>query len=85
MVRMDYFTAAWCGPCKMMRPIIAELQAAGWDVTKIDVDQEPAKARNSGVMAMPTFIIYKDNVPVRRITGAKPKAALEAELRSVEQ
>lgn len=83
MVRMDYFTAAWCNPCKMMKPVIAELQAAGWDITKIDVDQEPAKAQAAGVMAMPTFIIYKDDVPVRRITGARQKFTLESELRLV--
>lgn len=84
-VSMEWYTAVWCGPCKMMGPIIAQLQAAGWDITKIDVDKEPNKARNAGVMAMPTFILYKDGVPVKRITGARQKIALEAELRSAER
>lgn len=81
MIKIEYYTAVWCGPCKMMKPIVAELQAAGHDITRIDVDQEPDRAKKAGVMAMPTFIIYKDGVPVRRITGARQKFALENEIR----
>lgn len=78
---MDYFTAAWCGPCKSMGPVIDELRAGGWSITKIDVDKEPGKAQAAGVMAMPTYIIYKDGAAVRRIVGARQKFALETELR----
>ena len=79
-VRLEYYTAAWCGPCKNMKPIIAELQAAGWDVVKIDVDEQPALASRNGVMAMPTFIFIKDGHVVKRMTGARSKAILENEL-----
>lgn len=79
-VSLEYYTAAWCGPCKNMKPVIAELQAAGWDITKIDVDEQPILARQRGVMAMPTFIFLKDGLVVKRITGARTKAALENEL-----
>lgn len=79
-VRVEYYTAAWCGPCKNMKPVIAELQAAGWDITRIDVDEQPALASRNGVMAMPTFLFYKDGLLVKRITGARSKVILENEL-----
>jgi thioredoxin-like negative regulator of GroEL len=63
-----------------MGPVIAELQAAGWNVTKIDVDEQPALASRNGVMAMPTFLFFKDGRLVKRITGARSKAVLENEL-----
>lgn len=74
-----YFTASWCGPCKAMKPVIAELQSEGHTITKIDVDAERVKADTYGVSAMPTFLILKDGIPVRRIIGAKDKATLLAE------
>ena len=84
-VRMEYYTAQWCGHCKNMKPVIAELQAAGWDISKIDVDEQPALASRNGVMAMPTFLFYKDGHVVKRITGARSKAVLENELRILER
>ena len=84
-VKLEYYTAKWCGPCRNMGPVIAELQAAGWDVTKIDVDEQPALASRNGVMAMPTFLFYKDGLVVKRITGARSKAILENELRILER
>lgn len=77
---MEYYTAAWCGPCKMVRPIIDELKTAGWNIEKIDVDQNKLQASAAQVMGIPTFIIYKDNVPVRRFTGARQKQAILNEL-----
>lgn len=82
-VSLEYYTAAWCGPCKNMKPVIAELQAAGWNITKIDVDEQPALASRNGVMAMPTFLFYKNGSLVKRITGARSKAALENELNAL--
>lgn len=79
-IRMEYYTANWCGPCKTVRPIVDELKAEGWNIDKIDVDQDRAKASAAQVMGVPTFIIYKDNVAVRRFTGARQKGAILGEL-----
>lgn len=79
-IRMEYYTANWCGPCKMVRPIIEELKSDGWNIDKIDVDQDKIKASAAQVMGVPTFIIYKDNVAVRRFTGARQKGAILSEL-----
>ena len=78
---MEYYSAVWCGPCKIMHPAIEELKAAGWNIEKIDVDQDKARAQAANVMAVPTFIVYKDGQPVRRFSGARQKAALEGELK----
>lgn len=80
MKEILYFTAAWCGPCKAMKPIIAELQAEGHKITKIDVDQDRNKANLYRVSAMPTFVVLKDGSEQRRFIGARNKAALLAEL-----
>jgi thioredoxin 1 len=79
-IRMEYYTAAWCGPCKAVRPIIEELQAAGWNIEKIDTDQNRDRASSANIMGVPTFIIYKNNVAVRRFTGARQKGAILSEL-----
>lgn len=81
MIEVDYYTAAWCSPCKMMSPIIENLRNKGWTINKIDVDKEREKALAAGVMAMPTFIIKKDGKAVRRIQGARQEFALESEFR----
>ncbi|RMH78105.1 MAG: thioredoxin [Actinomyces sp.] len=73
------FWAEWCGPCKMIAPIleeIAEEQKGKLRVAKLDVDAAPDVARRYEVMSIPTLIVFKDGEPVRRIIGAKPKAAL---------
>lgn len=79
-VRMEYYTAAWCGPCRTVGPIIQQLQAEGWNIEKIDVDQNKAKAQAANVQGIPTFIIYRDNVAVRRFTGARQKQGILSEL-----
>lgn len=80
-VYMEHFSAVWCGPCRNMLPVIAELKAAGWDIRKVDIDQEPERARAAGVMGVPTFIIYNGDKVVSRFTGAKPKFEIESQLR----
>ncbi len=64
-----------------MYPIVKELQAEGWNIEKIDADDNPDKAQAAGVMGVPTFIIYKDDVAVRKFTGARQKIAVEQELK----
>jgi thioredoxin 1 len=74
------FYADWCGPCKVMDPIIHEL-SAGWGdkvkITKIDVDQEQDKSMQFGVMSIPTYVVMKDGQEVDRLIGAVPKQTLK--------
>ena len=74
------FTAVWCGPCKMLDPIIKEL-AQEWNgkvkVVKLDVDHNPSIAMNYQVMGVPTLMLFKQGEPVERVTGYQPKERLE--------
>ena len=78
------FWAEWCGPCKMIAPIlgeIAEEQAGKLHVAKLNVDDNPDTARRYGVMSIPTMIVFKDGQEAARIVGAKGKGQLLADLR----
>jgi thioredoxin 1 len=80
------FTAAWCGPCKMISPILDELsveQADKMQIVKIDVDENPATVLKYDVMSMPTLILFKDGEPQRRLVGARGKQHLLQELADV--
>ena len=72
------FWATWCGPCKMIAPVI-EQRAGQYEgkviVGKVDVDQEPELAREYGVMSIPNVVILKDGQEVDRKVGAMPAAA----------
>lgn len=74
-VLVDFF-ATWCGPCKMMAPVIDELSAekAGEAaVYKIDIDENPEIAQRYGVMSIPTFVVFKNGEPAKKTLGAQPK------------
>ena len=73
------FHATWCGPCKMLAPIIAELEAARDDfyVGKIDIDDEPELARRYGIQAVPTLLLFKDGAVVNQSVGYVGKEVLE--------
>ncbi len=79
-VRMEYFSASWCQPCKSMTQPIAELQADGWYIEKIDIDQDDTKAVAAGIRSIPAFVIYKNNIRVRQFVGVKSKTFLEEAL-----
>ena len=76
------FTAAWCPPCRVMKPVLAELAAEREDVriVQLDVDADQRTAAEYGVLSMPTFILFKDGREVQRLVGARPKRRLESEL-----
>ena len=76
-VLVDFF-AQWCGPCKMVAPILDELAEELGDVKicKVDVDEEPELAKNHFVMSIPMFFVFKDGKVMRRDVGGKTKDEL---------
>ena len=77
------FWAEWCGPCKMIAPILEEIageQAGKVRIAKVNVDDSPDLARRFDVMSIPTLIVFKDGTPQKRMIGAKGKGQLLEEL-----
>ena len=76
------FYADWCGPCRMVSPIVDEIAEERRDITvgKVNVDDENALAMKYGVMSIPTLIVFEDGKEKARIVGARPKADILAEL-----
>ena len=77
------FWAEWCGPCKLIAPILDEIaseQQGTLTVAKLNVDEAPDVARRFGVMSIPTMILFDGGEPATRMVGAKPKEALLGEL-----
>ncbi len=77
------FWAEWCGPCRMVEPVLEELANEYSDkitIAKLNVDENPQTAANHDVMSIPTLILFKDGVERKRIVGARPKHQLVAEL-----
>lgn len=77
------FWAEWCGPCKVIAPILDEIaseNAGKIVIAKLNVDENPDIARRFEVMSIPTLILFKDGQPQRRLVGAKGKGQLLAEI-----
>jgi thioredoxin 1 len=77
------FTAIWCGPCKMLEPIVNQL-AQEWEgmvkVVKLDVDNNPELAMQYQVMGVPTLMLFSDGQPLERLTGYQPKQRILAKM-----
>ena len=77
------FWAEWCGPCRMVGPVIEEIaseQGENLKVVKLNVDEEPKIARDFGIMSIPTLVVFKGGAEAKRWVGAKGKAQLMSDL-----
>ena len=78
-VLIDFY-ADWCGPCRMVSPIVDEIAEENpqYLVAKINVDEEPELSRQFGIVSIPTLVVMKEGKVVRQVTGARPKAQILA-------
>ena len=77
MKHVFYFTADWCGPCKKVRPIVEELIKDGYSFQVIDVDIEKELVQKFEISSVPTFILFKNEKSIKRVSGAQTKNQLE--------
>ena len=74
------FWAPWCGPCRMVVPIVEQIAEDREDIVvgKVNVDEQPELASQFGVMSIPTLVVLKDGQVVNQAVGARPREAIEA-------
>lgn len=77
------FWAEWCGPCRMVAPVLEEIATERADkivIAKLNIDENPQTQTNFDVMSIPTMILFQDGVEKKRIVGARPKHQIERDL-----
>lgn len=75
------FGADWCGPCRMLAPILSDIDneyGPSVTVAKVDVDHSPQLASEFGIMGVPTVVLFKDGQPIDKLVGLRPKAAYKS-------
>ena len=79
MTTIKHYTAAWCGPCRALKPIMQEIAAQNPSVNYqlIDVDSNQAEATSAGIRSIPVVIVMKNGVETSRFVGIQPKAVYE--------
>lgn len=72
------FWASWCGPCRMVSPVVDEIAGERPDILvgKVNVDEEPALASAFNITSIPTLVVLRDGEVVNRVTGARPKSSI---------
>ncbi len=75
------FWAEWCGPCRMVAPVLDQIEAEyGLTIGKLNTDENPEIMARYGVMGIPTIMLFENGEPVKQVVGAKPKRMLVSEL-----
>ena len=69
MKKLEYYSASWCGPCKMVKPIVRKLKAEGLNIELVDIDTAGTVATQKGIYSVPTFILYESGIEVGRVSG----------------
>lgn len=79
------FTASWCGPCKMLAPVLDELENENQQVkfVKVDVDEQSELAQRYSVMSMPTLLFFKEGKVMDQLIGVQPKEVIQRVLEAI--
>ena len=77
MKRIEYYSAEWCGPCKIYKPTIQELKDEGVNVSIYDIEKDKEQASEKGIMSIPVTIIYEGMKEITRLTGVQSKENLK--------
>jgi len=79
------FSATWCGPCKMLEPVLENIASENhpFDIIKIDVDKHENLAREYGIMSVPTMIVFSDGKPIKSFSGFMPKEEVLNQMKEI--